>query len=368
MKRRNFLTALGTTATVAGLSACSSQSDCAVDTAVKSQKTIHWTMVTTWPKNFQGLGEGAEYLARLINKMSGNRLKIRVLGAGELVPALQVFDAVSAGTAQMGQGASYYWKGKMPAAPFFSSVPFGLTAQEMNAWLLKGDGLKLWEKLYQPHGVIPRPAGNTGVQMAGWFNKEINNIDDLKGLKMRIPGLGGEVLKRAGGVPVLLPGSEVFTALERGAIDAAEWVGPYNDLAFGLYKAAKYYYYPGWHEPGSTMEAIINQKALKALPEDLQEIVLDACLIANHDMLSDFTAKNFEALNVLKQQHQVDVRRLPDEVLSKLKQLSIEVVKDNVGQDPLSQEIYHSYSNFKEQVQSWTALADLSYLQTRQSI
>jgi len=364
MKRRQILTGLGVGAATVALSACGSKTECS-DEATTNTKTIHWNMVTTWPKNFQGLGEGAEYLAKLIQNMSGGRLKIRIFGAGELVPALQVFDTVSSGNAQMGHGAAYYWRGKVPAASFFGAVPFGMNAQEMNSWLLKGDGLKLWTELYQPFGLIPRPCGNTGVQMAGWFNKELNTLDDIKGLKMRIPGLGGEVLKRAGGVPVLLPGSEVFSSLERGVLDAAEWVGPYNDLAFGLYKAAKYYYYPGWHEPGSTMEAIINEKALAELPEDLQQIVLNACLIANVDMLAEFTARNQQALTVLQQQHKVKLRKIPDEILKELKTISVEVVKESIAGDLMGQRVYDSYHSFLEQVKPWTALSEQSYLAAR---
>ncbi len=209
--------------------------------------------------------------------MCGGRIQVKVYGAKELVPAFEVFDAVSRGTAEMGHGAAYYWKGKNEAAQFFSTVPFGLTAQEMNGWIYHGGGQALWEELYDQFGLVPAPAGNTGVQMGGWFNKEINCLADLKGLKMRIPGLGGEVLRRAGGTPVNLPGGELFTSLQSGTIDATEWVGPYNDLAFGLYKAAKYYYYPGFHEPGTFLEAMINQKALESLPEDLQAIVMNAC-------------------------------------------------------------------------------------------
>ncbi|MCW9029549.1 MAG: ABC transporter substrate-binding protein, partial [Kangiella sp.] len=233
MKRRKFIGALGAGAAVAGLAACGgAPTECADgQKVVKSGEKIKWTMVTTWPKNFAGLGEGAEYLAELIGKLSGGRMEVKVYGAGELVPALQVFEAVATGAAQMGHGAAYYWSGKLSMAPFFAAVPFGLNAQEMNGWLLHGGGIELWRELYAPFNLIPEPAGNTGVQMAGWFNKEINSIDDIKGLKMRIPGLGGEVWKRAGGIPVLMPGSEVFTSLETGAIDAAEWVGPYNDLA-----------------------------------------------------------------------------------------------------------------------------------------
>ena len=284
MKRRAFVGAVGIGA-AAGLSGCSSEpKECATGQASSKADVIEWTMITTWPKNFQGLGEGAEYLAQKINELSGGRMKVTVMGANDLVPALEVFDTVAAGTVQMGHGASYYWKGKLPVAPIFSAVPFGLNAQEMNGWLYKGGGLELWQELYQPLGLLPMPAGNTGVQMAGWFNKEINSLDDIQGLKMRIPGLGGEVFKRAGGTPELIPGAELFSALNRGRIDATEWVGPYNDLAFGLHKAAKYYYYPGWHEPGTTLEAIINLDAFNALPDDLQAIVKAACTLANSDM------------------------------------------------------------------------------------
>jgi len=253
MTRRNFIK----TAATAGLLT----STALTASNVHAKSTIKWKMVTTWPKNFPGLGTGANKLAQLITQMSAGRLKVKVYGATELVPAFEVFDAVSRGTAQMGHGASYYWKGKTQAAQFFAAVPFGLNAQEMNGWLYHGGGMELWQELYEPFGLIPAAAGNTGVQMAGWFNKQINSAADLKGLKMRIPGLGGEVLRRAGGTPVSLPGGEIFTSLKTGAIDATEWVGPYNDLAFGLHKAAKYYYYPGWHEPGTTLEALINKKA-----------------------------------------------------------------------------------------------------------
>ncbi len=362
MKRRNFISAVGATAAIGSLSACNNaEKDCSTETTAK-QKVIKWKMVTTWPKNFQGLGEGAEFLARIINEMSGGRLKIKVYGSGELVPALQTFDAVSSGTAEMGHGASYYWKGKMPQSPFFSTVPFGLNATEIHAWLLKGGGYELWRELYKPFGVRPYAAGNTGVQMAGWFNKKIESMNDIKGLKMRIPGLGGEVLSRAGGIPVLIPGSEVFTALETGVVDAAEWVGPYNDLAMGLYKAAKYYYYPGWHEPGTTLEAIVNQEAFDALPEDLQMIVEQACHAANLDMQADFTAKNNLALQVLVDEHQVQLLKLPDDVLIKLRELSEQIVEEIANSSEVGKRIFKSYNTYKNQVRSWHTISEQAYL------
>ena len=353
MKRRDFVAAAGA-ATLLG--ACGQTKECSTgetQASAETQEVINWTMVTTWPPGFQGLGTGAEYLAELINQLSNGRIKVKVYGAGELVPALQVFDAVSSGSVQMGHGASYYWKGKLPAASFFSSVPFGLNAQEMNSWLLKGGGLELWQELYAPYNLIPMPGGNTDIQMAGWFNKEINSMEDIKGLKMRIPGLGGEVLKRAGGNPELIAGGEIFSALEMGRIDAAEFVGPYNDLAFGFYKAAKYYYYPGWQEPGTTLETIINQEAMAQLPKDLQEIVRSACLVANADMLAEFSHKNSEALRSLVEDHSVELKRLPDDVLNRFREISEQLVAEQGEHDELSKRIYQSYLNFKTQSLEW---------------
>ena len=365
MQRRKFVNALGATVAGASLAACSGQQDCGEGKAATSDKVYKWKMVTTWPKNFQALGEGANYLAELITKMTGGRIQVHVYGSGEIVPAFEVFDTVSRGTAELGHGSAYYWKGKIPVSPFFSTVPFGLTAQEMNAWLLKGGGLELWQELYKPHNVVPMPVGNSTVQMAGWFNKEINSIEDLKGLKMRIPGLGGEILKRVGGTPVLLSGGEIFTSLESGAIDAVEWVGPYNDLSFGLYKAAKYYYYPGWHEPGTTMECLINAEALASLPQDLQEIVKSACLIANQDMISDFTAKNNQGLKALVEQHGVQVKRLPDDVLRELKAVAEEVAKELAAESPFAQKVYDSYMTFKRDALAWAELSELAIMEAR---
>jgi len=357
MKRRDFIQklAVGGIATSSVLAA----------PAVHANKTIKWKMVTTWPKNFPGLGTGANKLAKLITEMSGGRLKVKVYGAGELVPAFEVFDAVSRGTAQMGHGSAYYWKGKIEEAQFFSTVPFGLNGQEMTSWLHHGGGMELWKEVYEPFGVIPAAAGNTGVQMAGWFNKEINSLQDLKGLKMRIPGLGGEAFKRAGGTPVNLPGGELFTALKTGALDATEWVGPYNDLAFGFYKAAKYYYYPGWHEPGTTLEATINKQAFESLPKDLQSIVMNACSVVNQDMLLEYTARNNAALDTLLNKHKVDMRKLPDDVLNKLRALSEDVVLELASKDKRAKKIYNSYDKFRKQVVEWHKISEQAYYNVR---
>ncbi len=352
--RRKFFKSLGllsATALVGGLHPKNSL----------AKTKIKWKMVTSWPKNFPGLGAGAETLARYINKLSGGSLEVKVFGANELVPPLGVFDFVSSGGAEMGHSGAYYWKGKTEAAQFFSSVPFGMTAQEMNSWLYYGDGIKLWEEGYESFNLIPRPAGNTGVQMGGWFNKEINTTNDLKGLKMRIPGLGGEVLARAGGTPFTLAGAEIFTSLQTGVIDATEWVGPYNDRAFGLHKAAKYYYYPGWHEPGPSLECIINKDAYNSLSDQHKSIIDIACKAANVDMISDYMAKNYQALEFFKKE-KVQIKQFPAEVLSKLNKISDEILLELSQKNNLSKKVYDSYVNFLSRVRPWTLISEDAYL------
>jgi TRAP-type mannitol/chloroaromatic compound transport system substrate-binding protein len=354
MDRRTFLKTAGAGAVVAG-------SAIAGVPSVRAEKKIHWKMVTTWPKNFPGLGTGANHLAEIITQMSGGRLEVKVYGAGELVPAFESFDAVSRGTAEMGHGASYYWKGKSEAAQFFAAVPFGLNAQEMAGWIYKGGGQELWDEVYSAFNLKAFAAGNTGVQMGGWFNKEINTVDDFKGLKMRMPGLGGEVIKRAGATPVSLPGGEIFSSLQSGAIDATEWVGPYNDLAFGFYKVAKYYYWPGWHEPGTILECFVNKDAFNGLPKDLQAIVTVAMQAAQNDMLAEFTTKNNSALVELVQTHNVTLKRFPDTVLKKLGELSKEVVEEVANKDPMSKKVYESFNKYRAQSINWGRVGEVGF-------
>jgi len=350
---------------VALASGCGGSQDVTVGNHSKSTKVYNWKLITTWPKNLPGLGAAPERLAERLRVMSNGRLNVKVYGSGELVGAFEVFDAVSQGAAEMGHGASYYWVGKSPVAPMFATVPFGMNAQEMNSWLHYGGGLDLWRELYGQFNLLPFACGNSGVQMAGWFNKEIRSLEDIKGLKMRIPGFGGEVLQRAGGVPVSLPGSEVYTALQTGVIDATEWVGPYNDLAFALHTAAKYYYYPGWHEPGPTLELIVNQDAFSSLPSDLQAMIEVASRAINDDMLSEFTARNNASLETLVNEHGVEIRALPDDVIRAFKGLSREVVKEAAEKDELSRRIYSSYMAFLEDVRSYHAISEQAYLNAR---
>jgi len=331
-------------------------------------KVFKWKLVTTWPKNFPGLGVAPETFADLVNRMSNGRLQVKVYAGNELVPPFEVFDTVSSGTAEMGHGASYYWRGKSQATAFFTAVPFGLTAAEMNGWLYHGDGLALWRELYSPFNLIPFPGGNTGVQMAGWFNREINSVDDIKGLKMRIPGLAGEVWDRVGGIAVSMPGSEIYTSMQTGVIDATEWVSPYNDLALGLHQVAKYYYYPGWQEPGPSLEFIVNQQAWESLPPDLQAIVEAATRYVNQDMHDEYTAGNNRSLQTLVNEHGVQLRRLPDDVLIALKKATDDVLNEMAAEDEFVRRIRDSVDQFRAQAQDYGHISEKAYMDMRENV
>lgn len=347
-----------------GLVACGDQGDTAglnETQEVVDNRTFNWRMVTTWPANYPVFQEGAEKFAADVRRISQQRLLVQVYSGGELVPPLQVFDAVSQGTIEMGHGSAYYWAGKVPEAQFFSSVPFGMTAKGMNAWLYHGGGLELWREVYAPFNVIPFPMGNTGVQMGGWFRKRIDSIEDIKGLRMRIPGLGGKVLKRAGGNPVLLPGSEVYTALERGIIDATEWVGPFHDMRLGLNRTAEYYYFPGWHEPGTEFELIINSQKWAELPEDLQLIVETVAASVSQWIYAKMEFHNQAALKELRSQQNVQVLEFPPQVLQELKRLSRETMDEEAAKDPNFKKVYDAYTKFSGTYKDWSMMSDESY-------
>jgi len=346
------------------ISGCSGEQESS-NSAGAEYKTYKWRLVTSWPKNYPGLGMAPEKIANLVEEMSNGQMQITVYGAGEQVPAFGVFDAVSSGSHQMGHSGGYFWKGKVPAAQFFTSVPFGLTADEINAWVNRGGGLELWREIYEPFNIYPIPAGNTGTQMFGWFNKEINSLEDVKGLKMRIPGIGGEVLKKAGGIPVTLPGGELFTALQTGVIDATEWVGPYNDLTFGFHQAAKYYYYPGWHEPGPMLELLINMDAWNSLPKHLQVIIETATKAVNQDTLDEYLARNNQALTELVEVHGVELRKLPDDVIDEFRAISNEILSDLAEEDEVIAKIYDSYIEFKNNVTEYHKISEDSFIEAR---
>ena len=333
-----------------------------------STEQIKWKLVTTWPKGLPGLGSAPENFARRVEEMSNGRLSIRVYGAGEVVPPFEVFDAVSQGVAEMGHGASYYWKGKIPSSVFYTAVPFGMTAQEMNGWLHYGGGLELWRELYAPFGVRPFAGGSTGVQMAGWFNRELKSAEDLKGLKMRIPGLAGEVFTASGGTYVRLAGGEIYTSMQTGVIDAVEWVGPYNDRTLGLMEVAEYYYYPGWHEPGAMLEFTVNQEAFDRLPADLQAIVEGAARATNQDMLDEFTARNNSSLTSLLDEYETKLRPLPDDVMDILHSNAVIALDKLKEDDPMAAKISASYEDFLDGVRTYHEISERAYLNARDRV
>jgi TRAP-type mannitol/chloroaromatic compound transport system substrate-binding protein len=332
-------------------------------TIVTGQRELK--MVTTWPKNFPGLGMSPERIALRVAEMTDGALTIKVYAAGEMVGAFEAFDAVSTGAADMYSGAEYYWQGKSKAFNFFTSVPFGMTAQDIQAWIYHKGGQELWNELSARFGVRAFMAGNSGNQMGGWFRNEINSLDDLKGLKMRMPGLGGEVLRRLGASAIALPGGEIFAALQSGAIDATEWVGPWNDLAFGFYKIAKYYYYPGFHEPGAQLAVGINLDIWNSLPKYQQVIVAQACAAENDYSLAEFNAYNMNALRALTNEHGVKMRIFSDEILTEIGRVSGIVVREAGEEDELSQRIYNSFIEARQQGMELSGINDEPYLAAR---
>ena len=347
------------------ISGCGDEKTSTSVSKVEPAQTFQWKLVTSWPKNFPGLGMAPEKFANYVNEMSAGRLTIKVYGAGELVPGFEVFDNVSQGTVQMGHSGPYYWKGKIPSAPLFGALPFGMTATELNAWLHYGGGLELWREQYKPFGIIPMAGGNTGAQFGGWFKKEINSMADLQGLKMRIPGIAGDVFKKAGAIPVNLTGGEIFSSLQSGAIDASEWVGPYNDLAFGFYQAAEYYYTSVWHEPSAGLEFLINEKAYNELPKDLQKIIEVAARAVNEDTLDEYNARNNNALKTLIDQHKVKLRQFPPEVLVELKKYTAQVMEEQAKEDAGFAKVWTSYSQFMTQMRNYNDLTLQEYYKNR---
>jgi len=366
MKRRDFLSKAaiaglaGGTALLVGCTGDDKPVNQGVAPA-QVRKAINWKMVTTWAPKLPILQTGVEAFAKRVSEMSDGQFRIQVYAANELASGLGVFDAVSSGTAECGSGSAYYWAGKDAACQWFSAVPFGLNAQGLNAWLYSGGGIELWDEVYGQFNLIGRPMGNTGVQMGGWFNREINSINDFVGLKMRIPGLGGKVIAKAGGTVVLLAGSEIFTSLERGVLDATEWVGPLHDLRMGFYQAAKHYYYPGWQEPGTCLDVMFNKTMFMALPKHLQAILKTAAAETNMKSLCEFEARNGAALEELVIKHNVQLKRFPEKVLADLRVLAREVVAEEAAKSPLASRVAASFDKFQKQWGTWADVSSRSY-------
>ncbi len=362
MKRKEFIKGLAAAGILAtGISSCKQEEVSDEDVKIRRDKKYKWKMVTTWPPNFPIMGEGCSLLADWVSEMSAGQMTIHVYGGGELVPALETFEAVSIGGVEMGSCASYYWAGKVPAAQFFAAVPFGFNAQQMNSWLDAGGGMELWRELYESFNLIPFNAGNTGLQMGGWYNREINTIADFAGLKMRIPGLGGKVLNKIGGSPMLSPGSEIYTNLERGVIDATEWLGPFHDSLMGFDEIAKYYYYPGWHECGTSLEMIINKDKYESLPDHLQAILTTAIARLKSWTLDHFEAKNAKYLQKIIKENKVEIRRFPNDVLRLLKTKTKETLEELAAADEQTQRVYQSFKDYSKKMNAWAELSEASY-------
>jgi TRAP-type mannitol/chloroaromatic compound transport system substrate-binding protein len=361
MDRRSFIKK-------AGIAAGGATAAAAFPMPAISQGMQELKMVTTWPKNFPGLGTGAQRVCDRIGAMTDGRITVKLYAAGELVGPFESFDAVSTGTADMYHGAEYYWQGKHKAFNFFTAVPLGLTGPELNGWINFGGGQALWDELSSGFNIKPFMAGNTGVQMGGWFRSEVNSLEDFKGINFRMPGLGGEVLRRIGANVVALPGGDIFPALQAGTIDATEWVGPWNDLAFGFYKVAKFYYYPGFHEPGSGLSVGINMDVWNKFSDADKAIFEAACRAENSYMYSEFMANNGAALDTLIHAHGVQLRRFSDEIFDAFGKTSEEVVAEVAAGDDLGKRVYNSYIQARKNIGGWTRLSEQTYTLARDQV
>jgi len=330
---------------------------------VIAQPKVRWRMVTTWTPALNVMQGSAQLLARQVSEMSGGRFTIEVFPAGQLMKPLDCFAETAKGTVQAFMAASYYWAATEPALQWFCAVPFGMNPAGMASWYHHGGGLKLWEESYAAFGLVPRPGPSTGPQMAGWFRRKIDTVDDLKGLKMRIPGLGGRVVSKAGGTVVLTPGGQIYGALERGVIDASEWVGPHDDMRLGLQNTAPYYYYPGWHEPGTTLEFSFNKKAYDALPEEFKRILDSAATTVAQLGLTEYEAANAVALAKLRTEYKgkVEILQLPTPVLQGLRKLAAEVVKEESEKTPQAKRVYESFTKFQTQLSGWRSVSEGAY-------
>ena len=330
-----------------------------------SKNTRRLNMVTTWPKNLPGLGTSPERIARRINAATDGKLNIKVYSAGELVPAFGAFDAASSGLADMYNGAEYYWQGKNIGFNFFTAVPFGMTANELNAWIDHGGGQELWNELTSDFNLISFQSANTGVQMGGWYNKEINSLDDLNGLKIRMPGLGGEVLRKVGAAAVAIPGGEIFSSLKSGAIDATEWVGPWNDLSLAFYQAAQYYYWPGFHEPGAGLATGINLDTWNSFSTSEQSIIRHVLAFENTYTLSEFNHHNAIALDTLINKHKVKMRTFSNDIMSELKVISEEVIEEVSTRTEISKRIFYSFKDSMARLNEWSSKSEQAYMKAR---
>ena len=377
MKRRDFISISTTLGAGTLLSACNESNRQAIDYAkikekkekklasvnINKNKKVILKLATSWPAHFPIMGTGVEDFIKRVNTSSGSSIEIKLYPKNTLIPALAVFDAASSGKIDIFHSGPYYWKGKNSAFSLFSGMPFGMTSEEINAWMHYGGGYELWRKLYARHNLYPLLGGNTNIQMGGWFSKEINGLSDLKGLKMRVPGLGGEVFSKLGVNPILLPAGEIYTALERGIIDATEWVGPYLDMKMGFYKVAPYYY-SGWHEPGSILELTFNKERFSQLSNEHQAIIEMASEEMNAKMTYEFQAKNSSSLETLKKLN-VKFRSFPNDIISAAKTGLEEVISLESSKNIDFKDVYESAANFLNASKSFSDISLKKYLNVR---
>jgi len=349
--RRTFVATLGAAALAAP--------------SVARAQTVKWKMVTSWPKRLPGPGMSAERIAERVRALSAGRIDITVYAAGEIVPAFGVLDAVGNGVADVGHTAAFYWQGKMPAAPFFTTVPFGLTPGEHVAWIDAGGGQGLWDALYAPFGVKPFMGGNTGVCMGGWFRRRIESLADVRGLKLRSLGLGGEIYRRLGATPQTTPPAEILVALQSGVIDGAEFVGPGSDIALGLYRVAPFYYYPGFNKPNGTGECIITRKIWEPLAADLKAIVAHACAAEANFALAEMERLDAEALAALTTQHQVTLAAFPEDLIAAARKQAGDVLGEVAGRDAMSAKVHASYTAFAKRTAPWSRVSIAAVLGAR---
>ncbi len=360
MKRRNFLKK---GAVAGGVVAGSTVAAPAI-----AKNRVEVTMVSTWPRDFPGLGTGAQRFAKNLSTMTDGRIQVKYFAAGERVKAFDSFDEVASGNAQMYHAADYYWKGKHPGWAYFTAVPFGLTYNEINAWISWGGGQALWDELAGGFGLKCLPCGNTGCQMGGWFRKEMNSADDFKGLKMRIPGLGGDVLAKLGASPVSLPGSQIYENLLSGSIDATEWVGPWNDSFMKFYEAAKYYYYPGMHEPGSMLALGMNKSWWEGLSKSDQLVIEAAAQFENNVMMSEYNAKSGASLKKLINEQGVKLRRFNDDIYDAFGEAAQEVFAEVIAHSDLAKRINTSFEASRRDVGAWMNISDIAFVEQRNRV
>ncbi len=376
MNRRDFLTTATLTSAGIALNGCNESHHVAIDYSKhpkkhdatkhininKNKKTVI-RLATSWPAHFPIMGTGVEKFAQRVEDISGGSLQIKIYPKNVLVPALAVFDACSSGQIDAFHSGPYYWKGKNSAFALFSGMPFGFTAEEINSWMLFGGGMDLWREQYAKYNLHPFLGGNTNIQMGGWFRKPIRSLADMQGLKMRIPGLGGEVFSRMGVNPILLPAGEIYTSLERGVIDATEWVGPALDIKMGFYKVAPYYY-SGWHEPGSVLELTFNKHLWSKLAFEHQSMIEVASSELNANMATEFHAKNILALQELKKLN-VTLAQFPNDVTEAGKKALIEVVRDLSAKNNDFANVYKSIASYLILSKEWSDVSLKYFLNIR---